>query len=85
MNYFGKKCLLFAIVGHIPLMSPLALAQDESQVLEEIIVTGSYIQRAQDDEASPITVLLASDLSDQGNVAIGDIFLQIPSISGSEI
>lgn len=85
MNYFGRKSLLLAITGSISFCSSMVLAQEDGQVIEEITVTGSYLQRPQGDEASPIKTLSASDLSSQGNVSIADIFLQLPSVSGSEI
>jgi iron complex outermembrane receptor protein len=43
------------------------------QVVEEIIVTGSYIRRDDFDLPSPIDIISASDIEEQGSVHLGDV------------
>ncbi len=48
----GAYCLLAAL-----LLVPLGLSAQEAPVIEEIVVTGSYIKRDSFDSASPLTVV----------------------------
>ncbi len=58
---------------------------DEDLAIEEVIITGSRIRRANIDSASPVTVLDQADLEMQGLTDIGDLLQSIPSMSGSPI
>ena len=70
---------------------PLAVAQDadapeaEEGAVEEVIVTGSRIRRADIDSASPVTVLARSDIEASGLTDVGNILQRMPSMSGSPI
>jgi outer membrane receptor protein involved in Fe transport len=61
------------------------MAQDSAQVLEEVVVTGSRIKRADLASASPVTVLSREDLKATGITDIGDLIQSMPSMSGSPI
>ncbi len=61
------------------------VADDAEATLEEVIVTGSRIRRADIDSASPVTVINRADLEIQGLTDVGDLLQSIPSMSGSPI
>lgn len=70
---------------------PVAVAQDadtqdlDEGTIEEVIVTGSRIRRADIDSASPVTVLAREDIEAQGLTDVGNIIQRMPSMSGSPI
>lgn len=67
-------------------ISPGALAQVEgSQVLEEVIVTGSRVSRPDLDSASPISVVDREAILAYGVTDVGNIIQKMPSMSGSPI
>jgi outer membrane receptor protein involved in Fe transport len=61
--------------------------QDENaeDLLEEVIVTGSRIPRADVDSASPVTVVDRTFMEVTGLTDIGDLLQSMPSMSGSPI
>lgn len=70
--------------------APYAAAQVGDQdtdetALEEVIVTGSRIRRADIASASPITVLDRDEIAATGMTDVGDIIQKMPSMSGSPI
>ena len=64
--------------------SPGALAQD-GDALEEIIVTGSRIKRADLDSASPVTVIDREAILAAGITDVGNIIQRMPSMSGTPL
>ena len=48
-------------------------AGEETAVVEEMVVTGSRIKRAVDDEATPVTVINAGDLQVSGYNSVADV------------
>jgi outer membrane receptor protein involved in Fe transport len=67
-------------------ISPGALAQqDVSEAIEEIIVTGTRIKRADLDTASPVTVLDREDIMAQGITDVGNLIQRMPSMSGTPL
>lgn len=67
------------------------LAQDEAadeegnELLEEVVVTGSRIRRADIDSASPVSVVMREDIDATGLTDVGNIIQRMPSMSGSPI
>ena len=53
--------------------STTAFAQDEAAKVEEVVVTGSRIQRAVSDAPSPVTVISAEDLEFSGLSNVADV------------
>ncbi|MFU8816710.1 MAG: TonB-dependent receptor domain-containing protein [Pseudomonadales bacterium] len=74
----GVAC---AITG-MGLSSPRAIAAEP--VLEEIIVTGSYIRRTTADSPSPLTVIGRSDLEEIGAIEIADVVNRLTFNSGAK-
>jgi len=60
-----KSKLFLAISGATLALSSLPLSAQE--VLEEIVVTGSYIRGTPEDAASPVDVTTAEDLAEVGS------------------
>ncbi len=63
---------------------PSAFAK-ESEMLEEVIVTGSRIKRADLDSASPVTVFTDQDIEFSGVTDVGQLLQRMPSMAGSPI
>jgi len=60
-----------------------ALAQDEDELtLEEVIVTGSRMQRSDFTSVSPISVFSEADILESGYVTMEDFVQTIPSVTG---
>jgi len=87
-----KKTPLASAISSITLATALAatsvavpvFAEDET-MMEEVVVTGSRIKRADIDGASPISVIDRVDFVRTGVTDIGDILQSMPSMSGSPI
>ena len=66
----------------------VAMAQDDvddGEEIEEILITGSKIQRADLDNANPVTVVSRDDMLVTGMTDVGDLIQRLPSMSGSPI
>ena len=73
-------------------LAPSAMAQgantqdeDADAVVEEIIVTGSRIRRADIDSASPVTIIDRETILAAGITDVGSLLQRMPSMSGSPI
>lgn len=65
--------------------APVVAQQSEaSGVVEEVVVTGSYLRRAPEDAPSPIQNIGREELTNSGLQGIGDIVKTLTSISGVE-
>ena len=53
-------------------------------VVEEVVVTGSYVKRDSLNTGSPLTVISADDLQNYGLTGIADVISYLPFNSGSE-
>ncbi|MEX2962897.1 TonB-dependent receptor [Microbulbifer sp. TYP-18] len=62
-----------------------AFAQEDAQLVEEVIVTGSRIKRADLESSSPVTVLTAEEMQATGITDVGDLLQRLPAMSGSPI
>ena len=90
-----KKLLSLSISTALGLTSTFMLSNDvvaqEEQldegeaVLEEVLVTGSRIARADIDGASPVTVIERAEMEITGLTDVGDLLQSMPSMSGSPI
>jgi iron complex outermembrane receptor protein len=54
------------------------------EVVEEIVVTGSYIKRAPEDAPSPVRAIGREELEVSGNTQLSDMVMKLPSVVGSE-
>ncbi len=53
--------------------------QDEASTIDEIVVTGSRIQRKDADSVGPLLTLTAEDIKNSGAVSVGDLLQRLPS------
>ncbi|HZD53196.1 MAG TPA: TonB-dependent receptor plug domain-containing protein, partial [Woeseiaceae bacterium] len=68
------------------LYAPVSLAQDETPSdLEEILVTGSRIPRADISSEAPVSVIDQEDIQITGLTDVGNLLQRMPSMSGSPI
>jgi len=66
--------------------APGAMAQDDgAKQIEEVVVTGSRIKRADLESASPVTVLNREEIMATGITDVGDLLQRLPSMGGSPI
>lgn len=92
---YQKKRLSLAVSAALGLSTMIMipgqiLAQDEQAVeedltIEEVIVTGSRIARADIDSASPVTVIDRQQMAVTGLTDVGDLLQSMPSMSGNPI
>lgn len=76
------KCLTVAFVCSIG-PAPLLAEEDES-LLEEVVVTGSYLKRTTADSPSPLSVVTSADIEDLGAADVSEIIQSMPWSSGSQ-
>ncbi|MFD1215546.1 MULTISPECIES: TonB-dependent receptor plug domain-containing protein [Microbulbifer] len=66
--------------------SSASFAQDTQAQVEEIVVTGSRIQRATDaNSATPISVFDAAQLEQSGQTTLEDFLQDVPSMTGGQL
>jgi len=90
-----KLSIQFALglsTGVLAFSAPNVFAQeaddqeaDEDLLIEEIIVTGSRIKRADIDSASPVTIIDQAEIEITGLTDVGSLLQRMPSMSGSPI
>ena len=62
---------------------PVANAASDD-VIEEIVVTGSYLKRTTADSPSPLSVITSADIEDLGAADVAEIIASLPWQSGSQ-
>jgi outer membrane receptor protein involved in Fe transport len=66
------------------MLTETVYAEDEN-IVEEIVVTGSRIRRADIDSPSPVTVITRQEIENKGITDVGYLLQRMPSMSGSPI
>ena len=77
-----QRLLGFAAAPLCLAVSNAVLAQDN--VVEEVVVTGSYIASTSEDEASPVEVLSNDYIVNSGAVDVGELTSKLSVSSGTE-
>lgn len=78
---FRRSLLCTAISLSLLPLAGTSIAQD--QVVEEVIVTGSYIRRSEGfTQASSITQITAEDLIDEGTLNLGEVIQNLSFVNG---
>ena len=88
-----KSALVLAGSLAIFVMHPTSAAQAaaapaapaKERTIEEITVTGSYLQGPTKDAALPLTVFTEKDLAEQGSPTIVELVQRIPAVNGGNI
>ena len=62
----------------------ITLAQQDEGLIEEVMVTGSYIRSTSQDEASPVEVLSNDYIVNSGAVDVGELTSKLSVSSGAE-
>lgn len=77
------RLLASSMMGSLALVASMAaqpaFAQDGEETVEEVVVTGSRIRRADVETSAPISVVTEQTLTDRGVVQVGDMLNQISS------
>ena len=76
---YGLFFLTFFILN-----SNLLFSQEDTETVEEVIVTGSYIKGSATDGASPVDIISRDTIENLGAVTVADIIRNIAIDSGSE-
>jgi outer membrane receptor protein involved in Fe transport len=66
------------------MLTETVYAEDEN-IVEEIVVTGSRIRRADIDSPSPVTIITRQEIENKGITDVGYLLQRMPSMSGSPI
>ena len=74
----------FALAPLCLAVANTTLAQQEESVIEEVMVTGSYIRSTSQDEASPVEVLSNDYIVNSGAVDVGELTSKLSVSSGTE-
>lgn len=81
MNVIAKKRLLsVAIAGLTALSSQVTVAEESSDTLEEIIVTGQLKSRTNIETSLTVSTLSAEEIAKTASRNVGEIFRSIPGI-----
>ena len=66
------------------LSASLAQAEQDDPEIEEVVVTGSYLQQTAADSPSPLSIVTAADIADLGAADVAEIVQTLPWQSGSQ-
>mgnify|MGYP006134227527 FL=1 len=72
-------------VASAGMMSGIVNAQDTAEGIDEVVVTGSRIQRADLEGFNPVTVLDRATITDSGALNIGAILQDLPNSAGQGV
>ena len=59
------------------------MAEDDNPEMEEVVVTGSYIARAVEEQSNPVDVYDRSEWEEQGSPQMVEIIRNTPAMSGT--
>ncbi|WP_066966882.1 TonB-dependent siderophore receptor [Microbulbifer sp. Q7] len=79
-----KNLLSVAVAATIMVPALPAFAQEDAQMVEEVVVTGSRIQRANDVSVSPVTAVSAEDFKASGVVRVEDLINDLPQVAATQ-
>ena len=80
-NRYLSTALMGAALSGSSLVIPAASAAD-NEVMEEVVVTGSFIRGTPIDSASPVTTIDEEDLINQGSPSLTDVIRRLSASSG---
>lgn len=79
------KIALYSSVLASAMLSNVSIAQDDNEVLEAMVVTGSNIRGVDLEKAHPVTIIDREELLATGVTDVGDILQRLPAFTGSPI
>ena len=71
------------LAGLSLLLGQSAVAEDDNPEMEEVVVTGSYIARAVEEQSNPVDVYDRSEWEEQGSPQMVEIIRNTPAMSGT--
>lgn len=77
-SVFYLCAVLMLFSGHT------AIAAEDDQAIEEVVVTGSYLKRTAQDSPSPLSVVSSADIEDIGAADVAEVVASMPWSSGSQ-
>ncbi|MCA0892950.1 TonB-dependent receptor [Microbulbifer agarilyticus] len=80
-----KNLLSVAVTAAIMVPAMPAFAQEDAALVEEVIVTGSAIQRADLESALPIQVMTADDIAATGVTSAPELMSKLTSMQGMTV
>ena len=75
--------LLSSATAVASVYAPLAVSQESTETLSEIVVTGSRIRRVDAETASPVFIVNRDAIEASGVTTMGELMQQIPVVSGA--
>ncbi|WP_288131013.1 TonB-dependent receptor [Microbulbifer sp.] len=79
-----KNLLSAAVTAAIMVPTAPVFAQEDATLVEEVVVTGSRIERANDVSVSPVTSVNAEDLKATGVVRVEDLINDLPQVAATQ-
>ena len=79
-----RQLIGFALAPLCLAVANIAFAQQDEGLIEEVMVTGSYIRSTSQDEASPVEVLSNDYIVNSGAVDVGELTSKLSVSSGTE-
>ena len=79
-----RQLIGFALAPLCLAVANIAFAQQDEGLIEEVMVTGSYIRSTSQDEASPVEVLSNDYIVNSGAVDVGELTSKLSVSSGAE-
>jgi iron complex outermembrane recepter protein len=76
-----RYALTLGLIGAVS--APVALAQEEEEVLESVIVTGSRIKRTDAETAQPVTIITREAIEKSGFTSFGDVVQRMAEVGPS--
>ena len=73
----------FMLAGLSFVLGQSAAAEDDNPEMEEVVVTGSYIARAVEEQSNPVDVYDRSEWEEQGSPQMVEIIRNTPAMSGT--
>ncbi len=77
-----KRTPLYMAMAGLTLSAAATFTQAQDQVIEEVVVTGSYIAGSPEDAAVPVDVITAEDMSKAGSPDMLQFIKDMPASSG---
>lgn len=84
-NQLTRNALVAVLLSALVIPGAVVAQEEEELVLEEVIVTGSRIQRSDMTSVSPISVFSETDILESGHVTMEDFIQNIPSVTGGSL
>lgn len=83
-HFWAKQTIGFLILSALLAFTMPNAAAEGEEIIEEIVVTGSYLKRSAQDSPSPLSVVTSADIEDLGAADFAEVVASLPWSSGSQ-